>query len=131
MHRRGERRNRELHRSSRRARHKPWPLQAWLLLLLAQKPGHGYELMGRLIEEEKITGIDPGFLYRTLRHMENEEMITSSWDTEGEGPPRRLYTLTEGGVAVLHETADDIEQIKNQMARYLNEFNKYQQSQDA
>ncbi len=116
------------HHPHRKSRHKPWPLQAWMLLLLAQKPGHGYELMGKLAGEYSITDIDPGFLYRTLRFMESEGVIDSSWDTEGEGPPRRLYTLTEAGHEHLKKIAGDIEAIKNQMERFLQEYSTLRRS---
>lgn len=101
-----------------------------MLLLLAQKPGHGYELMGKLAEEYSITDIDPGFLYRTLRFMESEGVIDSSWDTEGEGPPRRLYTLTDSGTEALKKIAGDIEAIKNQMERFLQEYAAHRRSEN-
>lgn len=48
---------------------------------------------------------DPGLLYRTLRQMEAEGLVTSAWDTEGQGPARRRYTLTDEGLEILRAWA--------------------------
>lgn len=80
-------------------------LQPCLLLLLSQGASHGYELMERLAHEPAMPQADPGLLYRTLRQMEAEGLVTSSWDTEGQGPARRRYTITPEGLALLHAWA--------------------------
>lgn len=49
-----------------------------LLLLLAESPGHGYELMERL----RPLGFDwggPGPVYRDLRSLEDAGLVTSNW----------------------------------------------------
>jgi DNA-binding PadR family transcriptional regulator len=46
--------------------------------------------------------INPGTLYRTLRQMENHGDIESTWKTsENGGPARRMYAITDAGVAYL------------------------------
>ncbi len=59
---------------------------------------HGYDL--RAAVEDLTRGflvVDPGGLYRTLRRMEEDELVVSTW-TEGEhGPQRRTYQLTPDG----------------------------------
>jgi poly-beta-hydroxybutyrate-responsive repressor len=69
-----------------------------LLLLLHRGDSHGYDLLERLREfgfaEETV---DSSVVYRYLREMENRGFITSNWDTEGGGPPRRVYRLTSEG----------------------------------
>ena len=47
-------------------------LQPWLLLLLAQKPAHGYELLERLQALPEAPSADRGHLYRTLRRLEEQ-----------------------------------------------------------
>ncbi len=76
-------------------------LQPCLLLLLSQGASHGYELMERLARDPMLPHADPGLLYRTLRQMEAEGWVTSTWDTEGQGPARRRYTITEEGLEFL------------------------------
>jgi DNA-binding PadR family transcriptional regulator len=64
-----------------------------LLAVLAEEPGHGYEIMQRL--EEKSGGAwrpSPGSVYPTLQMLEDEGLVRS---TEREG--KRVYELTEAG----------------------------------
>ncbi|MGC8873631.1 MAG: helix-turn-helix transcriptional regulator [Chloroflexia bacterium] len=97
-------------------------MQPWLLLLLAQKPAHGYELIERLTQEEAIPGADPGLLYRTLRQFEEEGLVRSSWDTEGRGPARRVYELTAEGLEYLHGWAATIRRTRERLGRFLAEY---------
>ncbi len=67
-----------------------------LLLLLAESPGHGYELMERL----KPLGFDwngPGPIYRELRALEAANLVTSAWSAPKAGPVPRVYELTPAG----------------------------------
>jgi len=94
-------------------------IQPWLLLLLLQKPSHGYELMERLAKDEETPDTDPGMLYRTLRQIEEDGLVKSSWDTEGKGPARRLYEVTPEGVEYLHTWAINIRRTRNRLDRFL------------
>ncbi len=58
-------------------------IQPWLLLLLVQKPAHGYELMERLGQDEETPGADPGLLYRTLRQFEQEGLVLCQASIDG------------------------------------------------
>ncbi len=67
-----------------------------LLLLLAEAPGHGYQLMERL----RPLGFDwdgPGPIYRELRALEEAGLVTSAWAVGRSGPGRRVYELTAAG----------------------------------
>ncbi len=94
-------------------------LQPWLLLLLAEKPAHGYELIERLAQGEEVPAVDPGFLYRTLRQFEEEGLVRSVWDTEGRGPARRIYEITDDGVEYLHAWAAGIRRLRERLERFL------------
>lgn len=73
------------------------------LVILREEPSHGYELMERL-EEFGFEQINAGTLYRTLRQMEKEGLCDSEWETsEGGGPARRMYFITEAGEAYLDD----------------------------
>ena len=66
-----------------------------LLAVLAEAPGHGYEVMQRL--EEKSGGVwrpSPGSVYPTLQLLEDEGLVRS---TERDG--KRVYELTDEGRA--------------------------------
>jgi len=96
-------------------------LQPRLILLLLQKPAHGYELMERLARED-AEPVDPGLLYRTLRQLEEDGLVQSSWDTEGRGPARRHYEATPEGIDYLHAWAANIQQLRGRLDRFLQAY---------
>ena len=88
-----------------------------LLLLLAEAPGHGYELMERL----KPLGFDwggPGPIYRELRALEGAELVASAWSAPRAGPVPRVYELTTAGRQALDRCADNVVDL----ATLLNQF---------
>lgn len=73
-----------------------------ILAILTKKPTYGYSL----IEELGDLGIEvslfhPSIIYRTLRMMEIEGLVTSKWDIRDIGPARRMYTITDEGKSFL------------------------------
>jgi len=96
--------------------------QPWLLLLLSRKPTHGYELMEQLSRDEDTPDVDPGLLYRTLRQLEEDGLVRSSWDTEGAGPARRVYEITDEGIEYLHAWAINIRRTRVRLDRFLAEY---------
>jgi DNA-binding PadR family transcriptional regulator len=73
------------------------------LLLLAEQPRNGYQIMQAL--EERSQGMwrpSPGSVYPALQQLEDEELIRSE-ETEG----RRLYHLTDAGRAYVAERPED------------------------
>ena len=76
-------------------------IQPCILLLLAENPAHGYDLMERLNRFGFENGGDPAAVYRTLRKLEQDGFVISSWETTGSGPARRSYTLSEDGFDLL------------------------------
>lgn len=73
-------------------------LEPSILYLLWQKRKHGYEIIAELPEFGFFNGpVDPGAIYRTLRHLEEVSLVLSEWDTSGTGPAKRVYAVTELG----------------------------------
>lgn len=70
-----------------------------ILLILAEGPRHGYGIMQELRDEGAVLHPGPATLYRTLKEMEGDGLITLSAGPAGEssGPPRRYYGLTGFG----------------------------------
>jgi PadR family transcriptional regulator, regulatory protein PadR len=61
-------------------------------LLLVAKPAHGYELIRVLHDIDTIEGdLDPATVYRNLRRMEEDGLVSSYWESDSAGPARRLY----------------------------------------
>jgi len=78
--------------------------------------------MGALAEEDDYLAPDPGTLYRTLRQLEEEGLVRSTWDTGGTGPARRVYELTDQGVEYLHAWSVNIRRTKTQLEHFLAEY---------
>jgi len=97
-------------------------LQPCLLLLLYEKPAHGYELIERLMQLGFDQSLDATTVYRNLRRMEEEGLVTSQWDTQRPGPARRLYQLTPEGEDLLHSWASAIRQRKETLEKFLNRY---------
>ncbi|MGB9722770.1 MAG: helix-turn-helix transcriptional regulator [Chloroflexia bacterium] len=73
-------------------------LRPAILLFLRQDPSHGYTLIEDLRREGFMDeDLDPAVVYRYMREMEEEGLLTSEWDTSGGGVPRRVYRLTPAG----------------------------------
>jgi poly-beta-hydroxybutyrate-responsive repressor len=83
-------------------------LMAWLLVMLAEKSLHGYEITRELNERfEVIT--DAGTVYRALRQLERDGCISSWWNPAEQGPPRRLYALTANGNEALRKWSEALD----------------------
>ena len=86
-------------------------LPATLLLLLAEEPGHGYQLVERL----KPFGFElrgPGAVYRELRALEESGLARSSWSAPRTGPIPRVYELTAAGHRALDQAAEDVQDVE-------------------
>ena len=95
-----------------------------LLLLLASRPTHGYELIERLPEVSGEDRVDVGNLYRTLRALEDEGLVASEWSGDLPGPTKRTYTLTEEGHAVLSSWVQATEQLRDSLTDFLERARK-------
>jgi len=73
--------------------------------------------------EFNLDDADPSLVYRALRDMEVEGWVTSSWEPhQTQGPPRRVYSLTSEGEAVLVEWARDLELRRSRIDRFLRAY---------
>jgi len=98
-------------------------LRAGLLLLIAEAPAHGYDLLEHISELGFRTN-DPGGLYRALRAMEGEGYVESSWDHQNAGPPRRTYRLSEAGAELLGAWADALRDASRSLDSYLARYDE-------
>lgn len=98
-------------------------IEPCLLLLLAEKPAHGYELIEKLDQFDFDPRCqDPGQIYRTLRRMEQEGLVLSAWESGSSGPARRCYEITQDGQDVLTAWSRVLEKrmkiVENLLSRY-------------
>ncbi len=90
-------------RGGRRRRASRGDVRTAALLLLAEEPRNGYQIMQEL--EERTEGLwrpSPGSVYPALQQLEDEGLIRSD---EADG--RRLYHLTDAGRAYVAERPED------------------------
>jgi PadR family transcriptional regulator PadR len=96
-------------------------LRASLLLLIAEAPAHGYDLLEQ-IKELGLANVDPGGLYRGLRVMEQDGLVASKWEHSSAGPARRSYCLTDEGVEWLHAWAGALREGRRYLSAYLSRY---------
>lgn len=93
-----------------------------MLLHLRDFNSHGYELMQK-ITQFGFNAVDQGNLYRILRQLEKDGKVTSEWDTESEGPAKRIYSITDAGEQYLEVWASSLANYQNMINQF---FNLYQ-----
>ena len=92
-----------------------------LLLLLAESSAHGYELIDRL-RPFGFEVNDPATVYKSLRQMEAEGLVTSTWELSSRGPARRVYALTSDGRDLLEAWAMTLDLNRTILGRFLERY---------
>jgi DNA-binding PadR family transcriptional regulator len=99
-------------------------LEPVLLLLLHSSPSHGYSLLDRL-DEYGLGNLNPSMVYRALREMESRGWVHSIWEGEKtQGPPRRIYELTEHGIKMLTLWVIDLGEARDRINLLLNAYRR-------
>lgn len=93
----------------------------FILLLLSRVSLHGYELSQKL-QSFGFHSIDQGNLYRLLRQLEKEDLVSSEWDTTGTGPAKRRYTITKVGITYLKGYANQLESYQSMLDQFFNMY---------
>jgi len=107
-HKRGWAINEDGHRRKRRTPLTVALVEPALLILIQHHARHGYALHHAL-KSLGIRPIHPSVVYRTLKQMEELDWIQADWDTDaGQGPPRKIFTLTQSGEEALRTWQDEL-----------------------
>jgi poly-beta-hydroxybutyrate-responsive repressor len=93
-----------------------------LLLLLRERPLHGYELLDRIPELGVEGRVDMGNLYRLLRALEDEGIVRSEWSADPAGPAKRTYELTTEGRRLLDRWAEALQRAQGTIASFLERY---------
>jgi poly-beta-hydroxybutyrate-responsive repressor len=100
-------------------------MEICLLLLLSQQSSHGYTLA------EKLTyfgfskdELNIGSLYRTLRKMEKDNLVTSNWQAGEQGPKKRVYQITEIGENTLEQWVQVLKNRKKRISKLIYNYGK-------
>lgn len=93
-----------------------------VLLLLRDAPAHGYELLEQLPQLMPGERIDMGNLYRILRSLEREGLVSSTWDDLSPGPTKRIYAITDSGRTVLDQWVGAFSKAQQQIEAFVRRY---------
>ena len=104
----------------------PWSprnlLVPYLLLALSAYRAHGY-LLQESLRGLGFFGVDTTTIYRNLRQLEKQGLVSSTWDTGDQGPARRVYTLTAAGQEFLGNWAGALGQYRSFLDQFFSMYN--------
>jgi PadR family transcriptional regulator PadR len=104
-------------------------LEGVILLLLAERPLYGYELLREITTERLIAGsVHPGRTYETLARLAAMGCVRTKREQNLLGPERHRHTLTTDGVRRLARWILAFEQSHERVTRVLK---RYQNMQEA
>ncbi len=89
-------------------------IYAYLILNLIESEGsvHGYRIMKVLSEHSGVIKPAESTVYETLKKLEKMKLVEAEWVlVGGKGPPRKLYRLTELGVAALEVLRGEVKEL--------------------
>ncbi len=95
-----------------------------ILLLLREQEGHGYELASRLAELGLEIPLKNGGLYRSLRSMAGEGLVTSYWTAPERGSARRVYAITEVGEQHLEQSMPCLARLQQTVREMLSRYRR-------
>ncbi len=99
-----------------------WPprdfLTPFVLLAVSLQRAHGYAIEDYL-RGFGLFGITMSTLYRTLRQMEKDGLLESTWEPGPTGPARRVYTITGPGDAWLATSAAMLDAYRGTINRFF------------
>src|SRR5579863_1779879 len=110
-------RDKEQQHNTNEAWSKNW-LVPVVLLMLRELSSYGYELMEKMAAFG-LNAMNAGTFYRTLRQMEKDGMVSSSWDTSEGGPARRVYSITDVGESYLSFWAQSLDHYQKMMETFF------------
>lgn len=80
------------------------------ILAASDEPLHGYVIVQKAAHSPMFGGTkpDPTGIYRTLKTMEEQGLLSSVWDTPKTGSAKRAFSLTEEGSKTLRRWIDSL-----------------------
>ena len=92
-------------------------LRPAVLALLVRGKTHGYDVVQQLHGLEIFADLPPDTsgVYKVLKSMEREGLVSASWQLGDSGPAKRQYALTKQGVVCLKRWAKTLEDYRAQI----------------
>ena len=118
-------RSRPAEPSNERESFSGWPprdfLAPFVLLAVSMQRAHGYVIEDYL-RTFGLFGITMSTLYRTLRQMEKDGYLESTWEPGPTGPARRVYSITDAGHDWLDSSATVLDTYRQTIDRFLDMY---------
>lgn len=98
-------------------------VQPSILSLLAKEDLYGYKIVQCMVDSPMFKEGKPDStgVYRFLKTMEKRGLVTSRWDTKGDGPAKRIYKITNSGKVCLARWIVTLEEYRTQIGCLLQE----------
>lgn len=97
-------------------------LVPYVLLAISAERAHGYYIE-QYLRGLGLAQVEMTRLYRTLRQLEQQGLVTSAWEAGEGGPARRVYQLTNAGRGWLGSGAAMLEGYRSAIDAF---FGRYQ-----
>ncbi len=76
-------------------------LEFCILLIISKREVYASDIITKLKESQLL--VVEGTLYPLLTRLKNDALLSYRWEESKSGPPRKYYTITESGTALLAE----------------------------
>lgn len=98
-------------------------VQPSILMGLYLKPSHGYELIQNIQNFGFLEGqAPPGMIYRHLRQLEEDGLVSSQWETAEAGPAKRIYQITPEGKDMLSLWIEYMDKHANNLKHFIDRY---------
>jgi len=96
-------------------------LVPYVLLAISAQKAHGYYIE-QYLRGLGLAQVEMSRIYRTLRQLEAQGLLTSAWEAGPGGPARRVYTLTGPGRAWLQSGAAMLEGYRSAIDAFFGRY---------
>jgi PadR family transcriptional regulator len=96
-------------------------LVPYILLALSMQRAHGY-FIEQYLRSLGLVRVEMSTLYRTLRQLERDGLVLSTWEPGPDGPARRVYSLTDAGRWWFESSAAALEGYRALIDRFFGSY---------
>lgn len=100
------------------AQFKKGVLELIVLMSVTNKDMYGYELVS---EVSKVIDVNEGTIYPLLKRLTNEHYFETYLKESTEGPPRKYYHLTAGGIIYKDNLKNEWEEFYQRVEKFIKE----------
>ncbi|MEG1971983.1 MAG: PadR family transcriptional regulator [Oscillospiraceae bacterium] len=99
-------------------------LELIVLLSVTKRDMYGYELVD---EVSKIVDVNEGTIYPLLKRLTNEHYFETYLKESNEGPPRKYYHLTAGGILYMKKLDIEWEDFSKRINDFVREHRSHEE----